>query len=139
MDLKALFGGDDSQEFELFAHVIIKRRGDDPGPEPGPTWTMLKHNAFDTYVFFLGSNGNSWSVLDGGAAAECTSNGMNQNNSQFYIRDRFTYADIQDKTCRITWTVESDDIQTMDKTNSFGNIQLLLLTTSPSQTGIPRL
>lgn len=139
-ELSALMGEEDAEEYEILAHVIIKRRGSgpspepEPEPEPGSTWTMLKHNAFDTYTQYVDTGGNRWTVLQNGEAAECISNGQNLNRSEFYIRDRFTYADIKDRTCRITWTVESDDIETMDKTNSFGNIQLLLLT-NQTQTG----
>lgn len=107
---------------------------DQGGGGGGGEWTTFKHNAFDTYTIYTVSN--QWTVMDNGNWAYVTSNGQNSNNSQFYVNPKFAYSSIKNKTCRISWNITSDEIDSFPEaiTNAYANIQLLLSSVQ-NQTG----
>jgi len=87
----------------------------------------MKHNEFNTYRFKLNTNGNTYTVKDGGEWVEVISNGKNSNSSNFYLGTRLDYVDLKDKICRITWDFETSDPYVFAQT-AFSNVSLGLYT-----------
>lgn len=97
---------------------------------------MIKHNEFDTYYKAIQGGGNDFAVKDNGNWVEVVSNGLNLNNTSFFNNPRYEYSDIKERLCRLAWTIECDDMDTLSGTNSYGNIDLGLFTVQNQETGI---
>lgn len=89
----------------------------------GDEWEVLKRNDFlNDYANFTGSNGNTFNVKDSGEWVEIVSNGKNQNTSNLTLKNLLTWAEIKDKTCRISWNIECSDPSAYTTSTGAGNI-----------------
>lgn len=100
-------------------------------PEKGDEWEVLFQNGFDEYVVYNHSDGVVFTVMDNGEWVQAVSNGQNKNTSNVTTKNCIPYADIKDKTCRITWGIECSDISSFTTQNGGGFITFDFFNSSP--------
>ena len=97
-------------------------------------WQTIFHNQFDTYTFYKGTNGATFTSKDNGTWAEAVSSGGNKTSSFFYNNPRFVYNDIKDKLCRFKTVIECSDVELFN-TTGFGHLSVGLFTQQNQASG----